>query len=326
MILVHVYSSLHLLQLEFLKKKNPDSKIVCIIPKRLCSDLIRHDDIELISYEFDDPSSFKGTYLNYKVNSFISALLNYPYQFTKVYVPDIGYALNNMLVSALINDTKTVDFIYDGGISFLSTEMHWKDHIKDSCKLISSKLFSKFKYIKRGQQKNGVDLDICKNQISFIENESLPHSKKVLIDKNLIKLPPFDFSLCECIVIVAQDIDLVMPNYNKLMEKTLSYIKERYDYSTIYVVTRTQQELFGNDFTYVKRLHAGESAEAIIARLTPKAVISHNSTTLVHLAASNYQGDIISHQGYSFIKMCGHTTATATNTIDFFRSISIEIK
>lgn len=328
MVIIHAYTPLHFMQLEYLLNNEVgDEKVYLIVPERFSSSVSNYasEMCEIINYNFD-ASSFSSTFFLSRANKLLKKIPGTSIQ--KIIVPDIAYSFSNYLVSRLTHKSNLIEvlFYFDGSGSMMSAPLPIKTRFSDLLKLFVSFVISNAKYIIRKNELSGADLSLCKKQFSIIENERLSYREKVVITPELIDLPS-NFEASEDIVLfVLQDAKVLMPDYIKLYEDTLIFLSEKYpDYIVKVLLRNSDHESIFTQKENISRDFVGESAESIIVRLKPKVVVSHYSTVLFTLAFVKYEGEIVSFNLSGYNDIVGEKQEVTDEVAVMFKALDIKM-
>lgn len=325
MILIHVYTPLHILQLEYLLKNEVGSeRYVIFVPERFssrvqgyCSELGR-----VISYSEEfDASSFTATFFLSRARSIVAEIC--PNKVSALIVPDVAYSFSNYLVSYFLtrNTQIVVTFYLDGSGSMISNPISRLNYTKDLAKRLISVFFSREKYIRRARELGGADLDLCTKQLSVIKNDRLIYRDKVSLAPGLIAFPERFEASNNIVVFVVQDAKVIMPGYIDLYKSTIVYLTNEYpEYQVMILLRNRDHEHYFDDRAIVSRRFVGESAEAVISRLAPKVVVSHYSTVLLNLAIVEYPGDVVSFDMPAYNRLVGDSLAM-TNEVQLMHNV-----
>jgi hypothetical protein len=330
MVIIHAYTPLHLLQLDYLIEEYIDCPCTLIIPEILVNNVEKYkrNSISILCYSKMDASSYKSVFMSDKAR-FILSGISFA-KVTQVILPDVSYTFNNYLASRCINSNSNVQivFYFDGMLSILNSPISWQEIFKDFSKYILSRfvISGDIFYIKRKKQRSGVDLSLCSVQLSIAKNNILTYKNKVEVVPNLINFPNVFTANNDVIVFIVEDAKVIMPQYMDLFHKTISFLTDTYPNYQIKLLLRNRDHFkFFEKNTLIVRDFIGESAESVISKISPKIVISHSSTVLLNMSLTKYKGQVLSFKAIDFAKLTGGKVQVVNEMLELYRSLSIKV-
>ena len=176
MILIHMYTPFHYLQLDSILLEFSEGGYTILTPIKF-NEFLANKNISskhIIFYDGFDASSFSETFLNSSEILCLDAIDQF--EFEKLLVPDLFYSFNNFIAAYLLQK-KVVEvmFFLDGLLSLTNAKLTFRDKVRGVGKYLLSKVKSDVSYIQLKRLKSGVDLPICSKQISFHKDISLEY-------------------------------------------------------------------------------------------------------------------------------------------------------